>query len=471
MAPLGHIRGHLNNDFGRWVKAMDSITIELKEICIGLIPAMDESPLQKIPAELRNRISEMVLQEPDGVEITIAGGHSTWRNQPQLPLVCRQLRKETLKMYFAINEFTIHTDCLEIEVKYNSAPAHPRGKLVAAVVACLEALGHDNVREAAKFTLHLGEYDNCDDVCTNATYFDPVWGAVADVQHGLIGRHGLVLPIRDFHLTFESTLDEFNGNGKALKPRYHFPYGSDRQESSRCLDTTCKELHDIAGPNADWLWHYIIDDEHATNRFLPHIRASTVRTIRVRITTEGAQAKSVPLALTAVCQQARAQTTQLFYSLNQFTVHTRVFDRFEEDGVDDSVLYDSKIIQKQVSGTVGWLNKIGIENVALAKEIIINLGIINLDFISALIWVGDAWEIAAHQDQGLLDRQGPILPLRDFDVEITMRTVTSIDDNKMGKILVRYLFPYGSDRAATQHSLQETLENTKGHAKSSGLPE
>ncbi|KAK5735665.1 hypothetical protein LTR17_008016 [Elasticomyces elasticus] len=89
----------------------------------------------------------------------------------------------------------------------------------------------------------------------------------------------------------------------------------------------------------------------------------------------------------------------------------------------------------------------------------------------AQVCAGDAWEIAAHQDQGLLDRQGPFLPLRNLDIDITIRTVASIDDEKMDNILVRYLFPCGSDKAATQNSLQGSLESTKGHAMSSGLPE
>ncbi|KAK5735664.1 hypothetical protein LTR17_008015 [Elasticomyces elasticus] len=217
---------------------------------------MDESPLQKIPAELRNRISEMAMQEPKGVEITVARGRSTCRSPPSLPSVCRQLRKETYKMYFAVNEFTIYTDCLEIELKYGPGAAKQRAELIAAVVRCLSSMGPENVKRSASFTLHLGEYDFNDDNRTN-TYFDHVWGTIAGGHQGLIRRSGPVLSIREFDLAFSAIIHY----EQAHMLRYRFPYGNDEQETVRCLHITRQVAQDsIDLPDEDGLRECIADE-------------------------------------------------------------------------------------------------------------------------------------------------------------------------------------------------------------------
>ncbi|KAK3650691.1 hypothetical protein LTR56_006096 [Elasticomyces elasticus] len=194
---------------------------------------MDESPLQKMPGELRNRVAELVLYEPDGVDITIADGHATCRNPPSLPSVCRQLRTETAKMYFAINEFTIFTECLDIELRHSLLAAEPREKYLGAVVACLEAIGHDN-----------------------EPYFNLVWSAVAECRQGLIGRKGPVLPIRSFHVAFASMRNGKMGSTQAFIFHYHFAYGSDREEMIRCLDATLEAARDSFDPVGDFLMHH-----------------------------------------------------------------------------------------------------------------------------------------------------------------------------------------------------------------------
>ncbi|KAK4963318.1 hypothetical protein LTR10_000946 [Elasticomyces elasticus] len=217
---------------------------------------MDESPLQEIPAELRNRIAELALYEPDGVEIKIASGRSTCRNPPSLPSVCRQLREETYKMYFAVNEFTIYTDCLEIELKYGPIAARPRAELVAAVVKCLSSMGHENVKRSASFTLHLSEYDFNDNNRTN-TYFDRVWGTIAGGYQGLISRRGPVLSIRQFDLAFSAIIHY----EQAHTLRYRFPYGNDQQETVRCLHITRQVAQDsIDLPDEDGMRECIADE-------------------------------------------------------------------------------------------------------------------------------------------------------------------------------------------------------------------
>ncbi|KAK5699023.1 hypothetical protein LTR97_006672 [Elasticomyces elasticus] len=211
---------------------------------------MDESPLQKMPAELRNRIAELVLYEP-------MASISLSQTATQPAAIRRAfLRTETAKMYFAINEFTIFTECLDIELRHSPLAAEPREKYLGAVVACLEAIGRDNVRAAPKFTLHLGKYDKTGGNLSQEPYFDPVWSAVAECRQGLIGRKGPVLPIRSFHLAFTSMRNGKMGSTQAFIFHYHFAYGSDREEMIRCLDATLEAARDSFDPVGDFLMHH-----------------------------------------------------------------------------------------------------------------------------------------------------------------------------------------------------------------------
>ncbi|KAK5709272.1 hypothetical protein LTR17_019952, partial [Elasticomyces elasticus] len=116
-------------------------------------------------------------------------------------------------------------------------------------------------------------------------------------------------------------------------------------------------------------------------------------------------------------------------------------------------------------------DKIGRRDVASGEKIVINLGTIDLDLMGALLWVRDAWELVVSHDhdQRLLGRHAAIMQLRELDVEITMRAMAFTNDNKYGMIVALHRFPYGRDQAATQVSLQETLETTREHAMASGI--
>ncbi|KAK3629124.1 hypothetical protein LTR56_018245 [Elasticomyces elasticus] len=75
---------------------------------------MDDSLLSKIPAELRNNISELALYQPNGVHFDL---NTRMEQRSILPpallaltATCKQMRAETHDMLFAINSFMIHTD-------------------------------------------------------------------------------------------------------------------------------------------------------------------------------------------------------------------------------------------------------------------------------------------------------------------------------------------------------------------------
>lgn len=74
---------------------------------------MDVSPLARLPSELRNNIYEFVFYQRRTVIVNIRDGHAQW--QPPLretqPLAlagtCKQLRSESLPVFYGINTFEI----------------------------------------------------------------------------------------------------------------------------------------------------------------------------------------------------------------------------------------------------------------------------------------------------------------------------------------------------------------------------
>jgi hypothetical protein len=93
---------------------------------------MENSPLKEIPAEIRNRISELVLtrSEPILLQTTVPFDHDYfgWQDedvrviiieddatmntftQRALSRTCKQLHKETIGLFFAVNEFKMKLD-------------------------------------------------------------------------------------------------------------------------------------------------------------------------------------------------------------------------------------------------------------------------------------------------------------------------------------------------------------------------
>ncbi|KAI7280677.1 hypothetical protein KC345_g4597 [Hortaea werneckii] len=87
---------------------------------------MDNSPLTKLSAELRNEIYHLVLYSPEGFTIIYIGNilfdDKVLRNENHqvqplaLTATCKALRTETLQLFYAINTFTFkfrHLDLLE----------------------------------------------------------------------------------------------------------------------------------------------------------------------------------------------------------------------------------------------------------------------------------------------------------------------------------------------------------------------
>ena len=79
---------------------------------------MDSSPLSKLPQELRDEIYGLSLQLPDDVLINNIGGRlqvsKELKGQKILALTatCKQLRCESLKIFFSMNTFDYQTNVL-----------------------------------------------------------------------------------------------------------------------------------------------------------------------------------------------------------------------------------------------------------------------------------------------------------------------------------------------------------------------
>ena len=66
--------------------------------------ANEDVPLMLLPAELRNRIWEMVVITPNGVEVERG---NRWVAQPALTRVSHAIRFETLRIYYGSNTFSV----------------------------------------------------------------------------------------------------------------------------------------------------------------------------------------------------------------------------------------------------------------------------------------------------------------------------------------------------------------------------
>ncbi|KAK0861795.1 hypothetical protein LTS02_007553 [Friedmanniomyces endolithicus] len=73
---------------------------------------MNNSPLAKLAPELRNRIYELALYVPGpgGIRVFITKRGARVNNAPlALTKVCREIRADTVKMFYAVNVFTVYT--------------------------------------------------------------------------------------------------------------------------------------------------------------------------------------------------------------------------------------------------------------------------------------------------------------------------------------------------------------------------
>lgn len=131
---------------------------------------MDASIIGRLPAELRNLIYEYALQEgydgletiylePDAGQISLLSRlravHSPGDEKPGplqvcgLPATCKQLRRETLALYYSTNRFYIQTEYLKSDQKDH---------IVEQIKQWTKAIGLTRAREMRDVTIILASF-------------------------------------------------------------------------------------------------------------------------------------------------------------------------------------------------------------------------------------------------------------------------------------------------------------------------
>ena len=122
--------------------------------------SMENSPLARLPPELREYIYELVLRDPSHLTVHLSSGRpklsqpSAFRHHPlALAQTCAQLRDESLSIFFRINTFALETDHITTH--------HPgyglRTSWLNTLRQWLDAIGDDNRRQLRDVDFDIGK--------------------------------------------------------------------------------------------------------------------------------------------------------------------------------------------------------------------------------------------------------------------------------------------------------------------------
>jgi len=143
---------------------------------------MDESPLARLPAELRIQIHELVLQQDYGVEIRLLKWDTDGSRTMPLARVgtalattklCKQIRKETAGLFTSLNSFHVMLHIYTLwEAKWAHNPERTLEERTTALLAPLhssfDAIGSQHASALTSITLHFGHrIDTLDDALTS----------------------------------------------------------------------------------------------------------------------------------------------------------------------------------------------------------------------------------------------------------------------------------------------------------------
>lgn len=73
---------------------------------------MENSPFNNLSAELRNEIWQLALKSDTPLAIGGTSAHGPTAAQPPLTRVCKQIRLETIKMFYCSNTFAMEMKCV-----------------------------------------------------------------------------------------------------------------------------------------------------------------------------------------------------------------------------------------------------------------------------------------------------------------------------------------------------------------------
>ena len=83
---------------------------------------MENSPFRSLATELRNRIWKLAItNEEDHIDVDVSHSDGEWIQQ-SITRTCKQIRAESLTMFYAENRFriTIPDGCDDVESEYEA---------------------------------------------------------------------------------------------------------------------------------------------------------------------------------------------------------------------------------------------------------------------------------------------------------------------------------------------------------------
>ncbi|KAK5723006.1 hypothetical protein LTR17_014056 [Elasticomyces elasticus] len=221
----------------------------------------DDSPLSKIPAELRNNINEFALYQPYGVHLDL---YTRMEQRSILPTAllalttCKQMRAETHDMLFAINSFTVHTHYFrDISVDtimwYDDNPLAPYRTDVQDRLLALVCGPYPMLRHTVDLKISLGEIViDYNEVALMGRALDVALDRLIDPC-----RSGRVTCTRPLRVSFVVRMDEMVRVDDYTVP-YSFEYGRDRSATAAdlqlCFDKAESGWRARRHGRALWAW-------------------------------------------------------------------------------------------------------------------------------------------------------------------------------------------------------------------------
>jgi len=158
---------------------------------------MENSPLARLPGELRTQIYELVLALSHPIEITVHHESSTAQASGAplaLTSTCRTIREQTLKLFYSTNNFILRTKCLYLLHRghddYNNAWISP-------LFEWIHSIGSDKLEPMGDLTLDM----DCTEILdlegdSLGESFRECWSTATRAPHGLCSLQGPVLRYR-----------------------------------------------------------------------------------------------------------------------------------------------------------------------------------------------------------------------------------------------------------------------------------
>ncbi|KAK5699024.1 hypothetical protein LTR97_006673 [Elasticomyces elasticus] len=223
---------------------------------------MESSPLTKLPAAVRNHIYALALHEPKGINIRPHGLDAQENNHLlALTAVCREIRAETQRMFYSVNEFTFLSNYLRGFYMEDFEPGPQYENTIlgnSGIVDWFSEIGQENLAQAAQVTVELGKLmATFDDELEIDFALDQIASEVLSklsVDSKPLQNVALVFKVHHLEhpedLGGESSYNEEEGLVMHYRIRYGQNTAKTRADLQKSLDTTMANAATIV--DRDW---------------------------------------------------------------------------------------------------------------------------------------------------------------------------------------------------------------------------